>query len=231
MRIAQVSDLHVGQFMQQRMLQKVVEATNQLRADLVLLTGDLIDYAVADLSVALDAVKKLDPRSGLAMCVGNHDMMDNGRKFVASVKAAGVPLLNGEDMRVRVRNEDVQLLGLPWVSGDTMIHGYMFNLLKKWKHDAFPILMAHHPHAFDPAANAGLPLTLAGHTHGGQLMLSDRIGCGPLFFRYWSGVYRRERSTLVVSNGVGNWFPLRVRAPAEIVAITLVRGENDKVTR
>jgi predicted MPP superfamily phosphohydrolase len=89
---------------------------------------------------------------------------------------------------------------------------------------AFPIFLAHHPHLFDGAAAAGLPLVLAGHTHGGQLMLSDNVGVGPLRFRYWSGTYRRGDARLFVNNGVGNWFPLRVNAPAEIVKLTLRRG-------
>ena len=76
---------------------------------------------------------------------------------------------------------------------------------------------------FDIAADANIPLTLAGHTHGGQLMLSERFGAGPMMFKYWSGLYRRNNSALVVSNGVGNWFPLRNNAPAEIVHITLRR--------
>ena len=68
-----------------------------------------------------------------------------------------------------------------------------------------------------------MPLTLSGHTHGGQLMLNERCGFGPALFRYWSGLYTRDDSKLIVSNGVGNWFPLRARAPAEIVHLTLVR--------
>jgi len=69
---------------------------------------------------------------------------------------------------------------------------------------AFPILLAHHPHAFDTAAAAGIPLTLAGHTHGGQLMLNERLGAGPVMFRYWSGLYRKpDGNALFVSNGVG----------------------------
>src|SRR5690606_267402 len=90
--------------------------------------------------------------------------------------------------------------------------------------DAFPILLAHHPHAFDAAAAAGIPLTVSGHTHGGQLMLSEGVGFGPLMYRYWSGLYRNpahNEAALVVSNGVGNWFPLRTRAPAEIIHLTL----------
>ena len=89
---------------------------------------------------------------------------------------------------------------------------------------AFPILLAHHPHAFDPAAAAGFPLVLSGHTHGGQIMLTKTIGAGPLRFKYWSGEYDKPASKLLVSNGVGNWFPLRVNAPGEVVKVTLRRA-------
>ncbi|MBU0639220.1 MAG: hypothetical protein KKB50_10180 [Planctomycetes bacterium] len=97
----------------------------------------------------------------------------------------------------------------------------MKRLLPLCRSDAFTILLAHHPHAFDRAAEAGIPLTLAGHTHGGQLMLGNDVGAGSVLFKYCSGPYRRGASTLVVSNGVGNWFPLRVNAPAEILHLTL----------
>jgi hypothetical protein len=98
---------------------------------------------------------------------------------------------------------------------------WLRQLVKQRQPDAFPILLAHHPHAFDAAVEAGLPLTLSGHTHGGQLMLDSRHGGGPFFFRYWSGLYTRGSGQLIVSNGVGNWFPLRINAPAEIVHLTL----------
>jgi len=72
---------------------------------------------------------------------------------------------------------------------------------------------------------AGLPLTLSGHTHGGQWMLTEKTGIGPVMFRYWSGGYSRASSQLVVLNGVGNVYPLRINAPAEIVHLTLHRAE------
>ena len=90
----------------------------------------------------------------------------------------------------------------------------MTDLLRLRRPDAFPILLAHHPHTLDPAAEAGLPLVLSGHTHGGQLMLTKNVGFGPMMFRYWSGEYTKGPSKLVVSNGVGNWFPVRANAPA-----------------
>src|SRR5579864_4998980 len=98
--------------------------------------------------------------------------------------------------------------------GDQAIANSMEELLQQRNPDAFPILLAHHPHAFDYAEN--IPLTLSGHTHGGQMMLTREIGFGPAMFRYWSGLYQKADRALIVSNGVGNWFPLRVQAPAEI---------------
>jgi predicted MPP superfamily phosphohydrolase len=115
-----------------------------------------------------------------------------------------------------VRGQAVRILGLRWDEGD----GIASDLARRDRDD-FTILLAHHPDAFDAAAQADVPLTLAGHTHGGQLMLTPHFGFGPWLYRYWSGLYRKGASQLVVSNGVGNWFPLRIGAPAEIIFLTL----------
>ncbi len=238
MTIAHVSDVHVGRFTHGRILDRIVAATNELNADLVLLTGDLINDSLAYLDEALDLAKRFNPNRGVAMCEGNHDLIESRTEFERRTRASGIPLLINESMTVRVRNEPIQLLGLRWGratiggaggtrrenSGDDAIRSSMDAVLAQLRGDAFPILLAHHPHAFDPAAAAGIPLTLAGHTHGGQLMLTRTIGFGPRMYRYWSGLYTKPSGSLVVSNGVGNWFPLRINAPAEIVHITLRRG-------
>jgi len=163
--------------------------------------------------------------------------MESRPEFERRVKGSSVPLLVNESLLVPVRGRPVQLLGLRWGTGaargtragergDEAIDASMQALLPQVRRDedAFPILLAHHPHAFDPAADAGIPLTLSGHTHGGQLMLSRHVGFGPWMYRYWSGAYRKGNSALVVSNGVGNWFPLRIGAPAEIIHLTLRRA-------
>ena len=227
--IAQVSDMHVGRFTNGKVLQKMVRTVNEMRADLVLLTGDLINDALADLDTGLELTRTLEARFGLAIIEGNHDLIENPAEFERRVRASGIPFLLDESTIVNVRGFPVQLLGLRWtrVHGegrDAAIGTEVRKLLEQRTPDAFPILMAHHPHAFDAAADSGLPLTLSGHTHGGQLMLNEQLGFGPALFRYWSGLYTRGRSKLIVSNGVGNWFPLRVHAPAEIVHLTLRRG-------
>jgi predicted MPP superfamily phosphohydrolase len=233
--IAHVTDVHVGRFTTGRVLNRIVEQSNALRADLVLMTGDLINMSLSDLPVALDAVRRLDAKYGVYLCEGNHDLIESGRAFRRRTKAAGVPLLVNEQSTMLIRGVPLQLLGLRWGTGlpvatraaergDEAIRAAFANLMQQRRPDAFPILLAHHPHAFDPAAEAGIPLTLSGHTHGGQLMLTKDVGFGPIMFRYWSGLYERGDSKLFVSNGVGNWFPLRTHAPAEIAHLTLRRA-------
>lgn len=224
--IAHVSDMHVGRFTSGRVLGQMVEAVNALRADLVLLTGDLINDALADLPTALATVRAMEGRFGLWSIEGNHDLIEDASEFRRRAKASPVPFLLDETATVAVRGVPVQLLGIRWTRArgqarDAAIGDAVRSLLLKRDPEAFPILLAHHPHAFDAAAEAGVPITLAGHTHGGQLMLNEALGFGPAMFRYWSGVYEKGASRLVVSNGVGNWFPLRTQAPAEIIHLTL----------
>ena len=237
LRIAHVSDVHVGSFTNGRLLHRIADASNALRPDLVLLTGDLINMNLADLPAGIDMVNRLDPKRGVFLCEGNHDLIESRRGFEARVRQAGLPLLINESTVVPVRGYDVQILGLRWGSGmaaatraadrgDEAIAASFQQLRPQIRPDAFPILLAHHPHAFDPASAAGVPLTLSGHTHGGQLMLPGGVGFGPWMYRYWSGAYSKDggRTNVVVSNGVGNWFPLRLNAPAEIIDLCLHRA-------
>lgn len=231
--IAHVSDMHAGRFTRSAILREMTAAVNDLRSELVLVTGDLINGALHEIPEGVEAVRRFDARSGVYMIEGNHDLFQGREAFEAKVKASGIPLLVNETEQLTVRGHPVQLLGLRWGGpifrrrqgyDDATIAASFQELLALRDPEAFPILLAHHPHAFDPAAAAQLPLTLSGHTHGGQLMLNAETGFGPLMFRYWSGHYTRGNSHLIVSNGVGNWFPLRTRAPAEIIHLTLQRG-------
>lgn len=224
--IAHVSDIHVGQWTHGPVLKKIVNSTNALRADVVVVTGDLINYELSDLSESIDLLKQMHGRYGLYMVEGNHDLIQNGPEFERRVKRSGLSLLVDESTIASVRGYPVQFLGLRWIDcvgspNDHFTARQVRELAKQRQPEAFPIFLAHHPHAFDPAIENGLPLTLTGHTHGGQFMLGPNIGVGPALFRYWSGLYKRGESQLIVSNGVGNMFPLRINAPAELVHITL----------
>ncbi len=231
--IAHITDFHVGQFTRGAVLDRIVAATNDLGADLILFTGDLINFALSDLDTGLAALRRLHAPHGVFLCEGNHDLFADADAFRRRTRAAGLRLLVNETASVTIRGTALQILGLRWGAagqhahdpasrGDAAIAGSMRELLAQLQPGAFPILLAHHPHAFDFAEN--IPLTLAGHTHGGQLMVTPGVGFGPLLYRYWSGLYRLGQRVLIVSNGTGNWFPLRTRAPAEIIHLTLRRG-------
>jgi hypothetical protein len=224
--LAHVTDIHVSGLTSARVLREMINTTNALRADLVLMTGDLIDYHLADLSEGIALVKVMEGRYGLWTIEGNHDLAVDGGEFERRVKAAGVPFLLDESAVAHVRGYPVQIFGLRWMDGgggqrDRVTALQVHHVLKQRQPDAFPILLAHHPHAFDAAVKADLPLTLAGHTHGGEIMFDSQHGAGSAFFRYWSGLYARGRSQLIVSNGIGNWLPIQINAPAEIVHLTL----------
>jgi uncharacterized protein len=161
-----------------------VNETNGLRADLVLWTGDLIDYALSDLSEGIALVKAVEGRYGAWMTEGNHDLADDEGEFQRRVKPAGLPLLLDESALTTVRGYPVQLFGLRWLAGadpqrDHATALQVRQVLGKRQPDAFPILLSHHPHAFDAAVSAGLPLSLAGHTHGGQVMLDPGTAWAP----------------------------------------------------
>lgn len=226
MTIAHLTDMHVGKFTRPGMLPAIAEQVNRLKADFVLVTGDIIDISLSDLPAGIDMLRRIDPRNGMFICEGNHDMMDDGEIFEQRMWASGLPFLADESRTLSFRDRNVQFLGVRWTKSDPLRCASVLRMKPMLDPDAFPILLAHHPHAFDTASALGIPLTLSGHTHGGQLMLTKNIGAGPALFKYWSGIYRKGENALLVANGVGAWFPLRINAPAEIVHLTLrsVRG-------
>jgi uncharacterized protein len=228
LRIVHVSDSHVGKFTHGAKLGRIVEAVNDLRGDVVAFTGDLIDFSLSYLDAAMEMVKGFRSPGGTYLCEGNHDLFAGAREFEQRVRSAGLKLLLNEAALLTIRSAKVQILGLRWgglgTPFDVGLEEHLRQIAFLRAPEAFQVLLAHHPHSFDPARQMGIGLTLSGHTHGGQLMLTRNLGPGPMMFKYWSGLYVRDGSALVVSNGVGNWFPLRVNAPAEIVALNLRRG-------
>ncbi|HWE02765.1 MAG TPA: metallophosphoesterase [Tepidisphaeraceae bacterium] len=245
--IAHVADLHIGKFLPSGMAERVAEATNALEADVVAFAGDLLDISGPRVTDGIDFIRRLHSRSGLVMIEGNHDVMVDVDRFEGEVLSAGLPLLRDETKTFNVsgRKTPIQFLGISWgpfyngadigrsgkeanrrfrMPSDVARAASVKAVVGQRQPNAFPILLAHHPHAFDHATEADLPLTLSGHTHGGQIMLTKRIGAGPLRYKYWTGLYKNANSQLFVSNGIGNWFPLRINSPAEIVHITLRTG-------
>jgi hypothetical protein len=226
MTIAHVSDTHIGKFFHPDRLPAIAEDINKLDADFIVFTVDLIDLALDDLGYGIPFLRSLKSRCGMAICEGNHDLMEAHGAFRDLMRDTGLPFISYGQRTLLYTSRSgvsypVQFLATPWNPEEPAMIDNVHTLRHSMHADAFPILLAHHPHCFDAAAEEHMPLILSGHTHGGQIMLNDQTGLGKLRFRYTSGLYRKPGSSLIVNNGLGNWFPIRINAPAELIHITL----------
>jgi len=232
--ITQVSDLHVGRLYRPEMLPYLVDQVNRLNSDILVLTGDIVDISNDMLPPALEAISQMHHRHGAFACIGNHDEFDNRAEFIRAVRKR-LPLLIDERRTLDIGGERLTLAGIDWARFDQQTGGrsghqqHVINALAghELARDGPIIALAHHPHAWDSLALQAVPLVLSGHTHGGQVMLNapdirPDIGAGAMLFRYVRGFYQKPDSTLFVNRGVGNWFPVRINSPAEIVQLQLV---------
>ncbi len=221
--IAHVSDLHSGIFVGPTRLKIIRDAVNDLKADLLAITGDIINRAMDEFPPALDAMQRMESRHGAYLCEGNHDIIPGPGLVLGACAKNNLPMLSNSCTALHVNGRRLLLGGLPWAAvydfeGKPEIVRHLFPARREGD---VRILLAHHPHLFDIAQEADL--VLSGHTHGGQIMVGD-IGLGRLRFKYWSGRYQRGATTMIVSNGCGDWFPCRIGAPAEIGLLRLTRA-------
>jgi hypothetical protein len=221
--IAHVSDLHSGLFVGPERLKIMSDKTNDLKADLVTITGDIINREMNEFPAALAAIQRIESPHGIYLCEGNHDVLPGRGLVVAACARNGLPMLWNSSATLAMGGRRLILAGLPWMTvGPGMGPQIVGNLFPAREDGDVRILLAHHPHLFDIAQDADL--VLSGHTHGGQIMLGDHIGLGPLRFKYCSGRFQRGNTTMIVSNGCGDWFPCRIGAPAEIGLLRLTKA-------
>jgi predicted MPP superfamily phosphohydrolase len=226
-RIAHLSDLHVGPISRERFLGSVVEKTNALRPDLVVITGDLVDASVARLGPALAPLAKLDARCGVAFVTGNHEYYCGAREWVEFLRSRGIRVLLNE--RIEVGDEGpggatIDLAGVPDWSGGRYREDHRPDVgraLDGRVPDRGLVLLAHQPRQIGLAKGHGVGLQLSGHTHGGQLW---PFGALVALYQPWiAGFHRADDGTAIyVSRGTGFWGPpMRVGNPAEIASIVL----------
>jgi predicted MPP superfamily phosphohydrolase len=233
-RIAQLSDLHISAFMTADDIRRWVGITNQLKPDLVALTGDYIAWDPETQIDVVRALARLRAPCGVFGCLGNHDYETGIEVSIAHLFAeAGIRILRQERVTVQWHGEKLNLIGIDYenlLSSDHPGHKverYLAGCEKLVAPDMVNILLSHNPNVFDRAAELGIDLTLAGHTHGGQLSLEfvHRGLClSRLATPYVSGLYQKPGGQLYVNRGIGTTgFPIRFGARPEITVIELVR--------
>lgn len=230
MRIAVLTDLHVGApHVGVEKLRRVVERTNAERPDLILLLGDfVIDDVVGGKFVEPEAIaealKGLRATHGAVAVLGNHDWWNDGVRIGNALKGAGITVLENETLRIEHNGRSLWLIGLAdlWTRRPDIAGS-----LRQVSGDDDPvILLTHNPDVF-PEVPARVALTLAGHTHGGQVCLpfvGRPVVPSKFGQRYAMGRIVEDERHLFVSGGVGtSIIPVRFRVPPEIVLLTLMQ--------
>ena len=224
--IVQISDIHIGPTIKRDYVRAVVERVNALDADLVAITGDLVDGSVAQLAADIAPLAQLASRYGTYVVTGNHEYYSGATEWVAEYRRLGMQVLMNE--HVVIEHNGAALV----VAGVTDFHAHQFDAAQRSDParavagspaGVLKLLLAHQPRSADAALAAGFDLQLSGHTHGGQFWP------WPLFVRlqqpYTAGLNRHGKLWVFTSRGTGYWGPpKRFGAPSEITRIRLVSG-------
>ncbi len=223
LRLVQISDIHMGSFYTAADLARAVDAANGLRADLMLVTGDLITDRNDPLDRCLLELKRLRAVSGVWGCLGNHEMHANVERYTTRKAAEiGIRFLRRQVEMLRFGGAKLNLVGVDHQRRD---HPYLQNVEELVVPGTFNVLLSHNPDVFPVAAKQGFDLTISGHTHGGQInmdVLGHNINITDLVTPFTKGAYHIDRSSLYVNSGLGTiGVPVRLGAPPEVTLITL----------
>jgi predicted MPP superfamily phosphohydrolase len=199
---------------------------NETRAHLALVTGDLITTFRDPLDDCLDILAQLRADAGVFGCMGNHEIYANAEAYVEREGARrGMLFLRSAAAPLRFGNAVLNLVGVDY---QRLRRRYLVGAEKLVVPGALNVLLSHNPDVFPVAARQGYDLTIAGHTHGGQIrveLLSADLNPGRFFTPYVDGVYRRGPASIVVSRGIGTIaVPARLGAPPEVSLVRLCRS-------
>jgi len=228
LRIAMIADIHTGgPFINDKKLRQIVEITNQLNPDLIILLGDYMSpnswhsHRVEPEETAA-ALRDLHAPLGVYSVLGNHDWWYNGGKVRRALEQNRIPVLEDEVAEIKWRNTSFWLVGLadlwtrPQHIGDT---------IAKVPRGATTIALTHNPDIF-PNIPESVSLVLAAHTHGGQVkipLIGTPIVPSDFGEKYTAGHVFENHHHLFVTTGIGtSIFPVRFRVPPEIVLLTVV---------
>jgi predicted MPP superfamily phosphohydrolase len=222
-RMVQITDVHLSPFLSEAEFARAIDMANETRADLALVTGDLISRRGDPLDACLRQLARLRAGSGVLGCLGNHEVYTKTQDYVtAQGRRIGVEFLRGEARTLRFGGAainfagvDYQKFGAPYLKGaEQLLAPGVVN-----------ILLSHNPDVFPVAAAQGYDLTIAGHTHGGQVdveILNQHWNVARYFTPYVLGLYSAGKSSVYVSSGLGTiGVPVRLGAPPEVSLLQL----------
>ncbi len=222
-RIAQLSDIHMSSFLSADELAAAVDMANEFRPHLSMVTGDLITRDGDPLDTCLRELKRLKADAGVYGCMGNHEIYADCEAYVAEQAGRfGLRFLRGEAETLRFGQARLRLAGVDY---QKMHAPYLTSAKALQEPGAFHVLLSHNPDVFETAARQGWDLTLAGHTHGGQVTveyLNQHLNLARFFTPYVYGHYEKEKSHIYVTRGIGTvGVPMRIGAAPEVALVRL----------
>jgi predicted MPP superfamily phosphohydrolase len=225
--IVQITDVHVGPTIGRDYVEAIVESVNGLDADVVAITGDLVDGSVRQLSTHVEPLARLNSRHGTFFVTGNHEYYSGVGAWVSELRRLGLSVLVNEHVVLDHGGAALVLAGV------TDFGAHHYDASHRSDPDAAlagapadagaKVLLAHQPRSAGAAARAGFDLQLSGHTHGGQFLPWN------FFVRFQqpftAGLEKLGRLWVYTSRGTGYWGPpKRFGAPSEITRVRLVAG-------
>jgi predicted MPP superfamily phosphohydrolase len=224
-RIIHLSDIHHSPFTSLEYIKKVVEITNRLEPDLLLLTGDYVSHETKYIAPVAEALGNLSSKYGIYACLGNHDHWTNADLIIKEFSKTKIHLLINEGLHLRINNSEIWLCAVDdYMVGKSDIKAALMGA----REEEFKLLLAHNPVLLRSAARHNIDLVLSGHTHGGQIRLKNERKLIPR--RLKSGLYRYRPSytdnegdtQIYITRGIGTVVvPLRYQCPPEISILEL----------
>ena len=223
--IVQISDVHVGATIKNGYVSRIVDAVNALDADMIAVTGDLVDGSVQRLASHTAPLGRLSARHGTFFVTGNHEYYSGANAWIAEMRRLGLSVLLNEHVVLEHGGEAVV------VAGVTDYSAHHFDPAQRSDPAAaiagaparagIRLLLAHQPRSAYDASRAGFDLQLSGHTHGGQFFPWNLLV--KLIEPFAAGLHRLDKLWVYVSRGTGYWGPpKRFGAPSEITRLRLV---------
>jgi len=228
--IVQISDIHVGPTIKHGYLQAIVNRVNQLNADLIAVTGDLVDGSVRQLAAHTAPLAQLKARHGAFFVTGNHEYYSGALEWTAEIRRLGLQVLDNRHVVIQHHGATLLVAGVTDYSAHHFADGVASDpkaaLIGAPTDVALKLLLAHQPRSAFAAADAGFDLQLSGHTHGGQFLPWNWFV--PLQQPFTSGLHRLRQLWVYTSRGTGYWGPpKRLFAPSEITRLRLRAGSSD----
>lgn len=226
LKIAQISDLHIGPTIQSRYVRRVVNKTNELNPDIVVITGDLVDAHTEAIKKHLQPLADLKTRYGVFYVTGNHEYYWGMKSLFHELKNVGLTILENENKVIEINGSKVLVAGIPDPMASQFGAAFRPDLKKarfsQIKTD-FNILLAHRPDPYSLAEEQGFHLQFSGHTHAGQFFPFSLII--PFVHKFYRGLNRHGQMWLYVNPGTGYWGPAnRFGIASEITLAKLTKA-------